>query len=184
MISQKASRLSMPIVVAAVSEDVVTNQPSLNSLHNQLSPCNHEEADTRLILHVLNGSFCGFKKISIVTVDTDLDELWIEFGVGKNKRYLPNNNYAKALSEEICRALPFWFAMAGCGTVSMFAGRGKKSAWNAWDSFKKVTPTYENIHNHSLRQNKPVYRCEPMQKNAVYQKTTTSKIDTSDSKLS
>ena len=72
MISQKASSLSMPIVVGTVSEGVVTNQPSLNSLRNQSSPCNHEEADTRLILHVLNGSSCGFKKISIITVDTNV----------------------------------------------------------------------------------------------------------------
>ena len=98
MISQKSSSLPTPFVVATVSEGVGTNQPSLNSLHNQLSPCTHEEADTRLILHILNGSSCGFKKISIITVDTDvvvillyhffsldLDELWIEFGVGKSK---------------------------------------------------------------------------------------------------
>ena len=72
MISQKASSLSTPIVVGTVSEGVVTNQPSLNSLRNQISPCNHEEADTRLILHVLNGLSCGFKKISVITVDTNV----------------------------------------------------------------------------------------------------------------
>ena len=151
MISQKASSLSTPIVVATVSEGIVTSEPSLNSLHNQLSPCNHEEAHTCLILHILKGS----SKNSIVSVDTDvvvisfyhfflldLDELWIEFGVGKNKRYLPIHDYAKVLSEEICRVLSFWFAMTECDTVSMFAGRGKKSAWNAWDSFKEVAPTF------------------------------------------
>ena len=30
------------------------------------------------------------------------------------------------MGEQICRALPLWFTVTGCDTVSMFAGRGKK----------------------------------------------------------
>ncbi len=61
---------------------------------------NHEEADTRILLHVLDGARTGMRKICIVTVDTDvavialrhfwtlnLDELWVKFGVGKYRRY-------------------------------------------------------------------------------------------------
>ena len=91
----------------------------------------------------------------------DLDELWIEFGVGKKKRCHPIHDYAKVLSQEICRALPFWFAMTGCDTVYMFTGRGKNSAGNAWDSFKEVTPTFVRFVgmriNTSLNQYKSIY---------------------------
>ena len=99
-----------------------------------LGPCNHEEADTRLFLHVKDASIKGMTIVKVSTVDTNvvvlafnffhdlfLSELWIEFGTGKNRRWLP-----------ICKAIPFWFAMTGCDTVSMFAGRGKKTCWDAW----------------------------------------------------
>ena len=125
-------------IVATNLENVVTNDLSLNN--QELGPCNHEEADTRLLLHVLSGSSCGYKKIFIITVATDvvvislyhffpldLEELWIEFGTGRNNRYFPIHQFAKSLSEEVCRALPFWFTFTGCDTVCMFAGKGKNS---------------------------------------------------------
>ena len=98
--------------------------------------CNHEEADTRLFLHAKDASNKGIKKVTIVTVDTDvviialyhyfdinLEELWIEIGVGKNKRWLLIHQYAKNLGESICRALPFWFTFTRCDTVFSFSGR-------------------------------------------------------------
>ena len=117
--------------------------------------CNHEEADTRLFLHAKDASNKGIKKVTIVTVDTDvviialyhyfdinLEELWIEIGVGKNKRWLLIHQYAKNLGESICRALPFWFTFTGCDTVSSFSGRGKKTAWNTWQSYPEITEAF------------------------------------------
>ena len=85
-------------VVATVGDGVLC---STNIDTTNLAPCNHEEADTRVFLHVLDGAKNGFKKVSIVTVDTDvvviaihhldalnLEELWIEFGVGKARKYI------------------------------------------------------------------------------------------------
>ena len=37
-----------------------------------LSPCNHEEADTRLLLHAADAAKQGYRKIMIQTVDTDV----------------------------------------------------------------------------------------------------------------
>jgi hypothetical protein len=69
---------------------------------------------------------CGYQKVSIVTVDTDvvvislyhffslnLEELWIEFGVEKYRKYLPIHSYAKILKEEVCQALLFWCTVVG-----------------------------------------------------------------------
>ena len=74
--------------------------------------------------------------------DLDLEELRIEIGVGQHKRWLPIHIYANRLGEEICRALPFWFAVTGCDTVSMFAGRGKKTTWKVWEIFPEVTQSF------------------------------------------
>ena len=114
-----------------------------------IEPCNHEEADTRVFLHVLDGSRKGMKRISIVTVDTDvvviairlfskldLEELWIEFGTGKSKRFIPIHSFAQQLDTDLCHSLTLWHALTGCDTVSMFSGKGKKTAWKVLVLFK------------------------------------------------
>ena len=62
----------------------------------KVSPCNHEEADTRIFIHVADATHQEFRKISIRPNDSDvviiavsciqdlhLDELWIAYGTGK-----------------------------------------------------------------------------------------------------
>ena len=79
----------------------------------------------------------GLKKLLVVTVDTDvvviafyafwdldLEEFWIEFGRGKDRKWLPVHAYAKALGEEICGVVHFWYAFTGCDVVSHFLGKG------------------------------------------------------------
>ena len=103
------------LVVATDGTEVVTsgNRNGLN-----VRPCNYEEADTRILLHVRDTASCGHRKIAIRTVDTDvvvialsffhqlgIDELWIEFGVGKNKHWLPIYEYACSLGRRVCDGL-------------------------------------------------------------------------------
>ena len=39
---------------------------------DEINPCNHEEADTRMLLHVAHATAQGHQKASIRTVDTDV----------------------------------------------------------------------------------------------------------------
>ncbi len=61
-----------------------------------LAPCSHEEADTRILLHVQDAARQGYSKVLIRTVDTDvivlavtaagrlgIEDLWVAFGTGK-----------------------------------------------------------------------------------------------------
>ena len=113
-----------------------------------LQPCSHEEADTRILLHVAHCARQGLQKVVIRTVDTDvvvlaighflalrLDELWVSFGVGTHFRQIAIHEIVKSVNE---KALMFFHAISGCDTVSSFLGRGKKSAWLAWSSFPSV----------------------------------------------
>ena len=124
---------------ATIGSKIVSNS-SLEKLN--IEPCNHEEADTRLLLHVLDGANSGIKKVSIITVDTDvvvialrhfftlnLEELWIEFGVDKYRRYIPIHTCAETFGRKLCSSLTLWHALTGCDTVSSFNGKGKKTAW-------------------------------------------------------
>ena len=82
-----------------------------------LAPCTHEEADTRILLHLEDVVKQGYNKVSIPTVDTgvvvlavasaqrlNITELWIAFGAGKNFRYLPAHEMADALGPDRCVA--------------------------------------------------------------------------------
>ena len=122
-------------IISIAEEDVVSSSPIDTT---GLAPCSHEEADTRLLLHVAQGIRCGFDKVIIRTVDTDVvilsianfhqlcpTELWIFFEAEKHHRYIPAHQIAVNLGEEKCRALRFFHAFTRCDTVSAFSGKGK-----------------------------------------------------------
>ena len=86
----------------AATKDTVMITNIANYLPSQLTPCNHEEADTRICVHVKELVLKSHKVVLVDTVDTNvvviaisccnelslfgLEKLWIEFGVGINKR--------------------------------------------------------------------------------------------------
>ena len=134
--------------------DSVLSSASREDL-SSISPCSHEEADTRLLLHVLDAARSGHARIAITTNDTDVlvlivamyqdipvNELWVSFGVGKHQRYLKVHEISPQFGLEKCRALPMFHAITGCDNVSFFAGRGKKTAWDVWKAFPSVTEAF------------------------------------------
>ena len=121
-----------------------------------LSPCSHEEADTRIILHLADAFSSGYSRIMIRTVDTDVlvfavtyfctvpvSEIWIAFGTGKHFRYIGVQGIAKALGPEKASALPLFHAFKD--TVSAFHGKGKKSALDTWLAYVKLTDAFAMI---------------------------------------
>ncbi|QQP49586.1 uncharacterized protein LOC103506659 [Caligus rogercresseyi] len=123
-----------------------------------LTPCSHEEADTRLLLHISDAVQKGLKKVTIRTVDTDVvvlavalfrrikpEEMWIAFGGGTSFRHISVHEIANKLDPSTCAAFPLFHALTGCDTVSAFAGRGKKTAWETWKAFPEVTEAFNDI---------------------------------------
>jgi len=120
-----------------------------------LSPCQHEEADTRMMLHLYHAAAQGHSKAYLRTVDSDvvvlainlfhklgLSELWIGFGSGKTYKDIPIHHISQLLGSQHCKALPFFHAFTGCDVASAMFGIGKKTAWNAWITFPEVTNTF------------------------------------------
>ena len=96
-----------------------------------LAPCNHEEADTRIFIHVKHASLNGMKKILTLTVDThvvilpiafakklEVEELLVSFGVGKHLCHRPIHKIASSLTTQQCESLPFFHALTGCDKKS------------------------------------------------------------------
>ena len=108
------------IIVATKNEKAVTNDASTDL--TDVSPCNHEEADTHILLHTLHQIRNKNRKVCISTVDTDiivialskfyelstvgLEELWLEFGVGVNRKWIAVHWLAHSLLPPKCGAFP------------------------------------------------------------------------------
>ena len=126
------------VIISTYNSDVLCNHTIELS---KLTPCTHEEADTRIIVHLTNAVANGYNKLSMHTVDTDIvvlavasvqyidvTELWIAFGTGRNFQFLAAHEMARALGPDHCIALPMFHAFTGCDTISCFAGRGKENS--------------------------------------------------------
>jgi len=101
--------------------EAVLRKPLLPDL-TSLAPCNHEEADSRMLLHASHAAQRGHHAILIRTVDTDVvvlavslaqrfqseDKLWVAFGTGQSFRYLAAHEIAAGLGREKARALSNW----------------------------------------------------------------------------
>lgn len=152
-LSTMASRIvtNKQIITTHNTNVLCTGCPDISGLE----PCTHEEADTRILLHLEHAVRAGHSKILIRTVDTDVVvlaitsaqrlnilELWIGFGAGKNFRFLAAHEMSRALGPDRCVALPMFHAFTGCDTVSCFGGRGKNTAWDTWNAFGDVTQAF------------------------------------------
>ncbi|MES9881863.1 MAG: hypothetical protein ABW185_13375 [Sedimenticola sp.] len=149
------------VLLYSTKDDLVI----VNTIHGKsqadlqtISPCNHEEADGRMFLHVADASRQGHSKVLVRTVDSDvvvigismfqhlrLEELWIDFGTGKSHRHIPVHTIVQNLGPEKCCALPLFHSYTGCDTTSSFYGIGKKTAWATWSTFPDLTETLTTL---------------------------------------
>ena len=102
-----------------------------------LSPSNHEEADTRMFLHLFGAVVGGHKKVLIIANDSDiivlgvrafaltsrLEELWIAYSTGANRRYVAIHEVVASLGQVRSLALPGFHVFTGCDTTSSFFGK-------------------------------------------------------------
>jgi len=146
------------LVVSTNGTEVVSNFSQFDS--TSLSPCNQEEADTRIFLHVADQIRCGHKEVMIRTVDTDVvviavglfyqlgaNKLWISFGTGQNHRYISIHDLAHALGPDNSQSLLFFYSFTGCDTTSAFANKGKKTAWSVWSALPEATEVFKKLSN-------------------------------------
>ena len=143
-------------LVVTCRDQVLTNPPSPEIIEF-LSPCNHEEADTRMILHVID--VLTFSSSALIrTVDTDVlvlavataaknneRNVYVSFGVGSSHQIIDATAIATALGYEKSVALPVFHAFTGCDTVSSLKSIGKKTAWQRWNAFADVTEAFTDI---------------------------------------
>ena len=101
-----------------------------NYSSQDLQPCDHEEADTRIALHLYDAVKEDATNILVRTVDTDVIvilvgiffdmpspiNIWVAFGTGKHFRYY--SIFCSGLGEDKSRGVPFFHCFTGCDMSS------------------------------------------------------------------
>ena len=135
---------------------------SCGNSEDMMPNCDHEEADTRIVVHILHALEHGATTVQVRTVDTDViailvgayhnlivtnpaAEIWIAFGMGKNFSFYNIGSICSSLGDHKARALPVFHAFTGCDQTSSFVGKGKKSGWQAWQAYDEVTQAFVAI---------------------------------------
>ena len=134
-------------------------------------PCIHEEADTRIFVHLKH----AVEKDCITTAaihanDTDifvlataffhqlseigLKELWVSFGKGRATAWYPIHEYAKNIGPSKSKVFLFFHALSGCDIVSAFKNKGKKSFFQTWEVFPDITNTFLKLSSYPVDFNK------------------------------
>ena len=123
-----------------------------------LRTCSHEEADTRMLLHIKYTMNSGFMSVMIRTVDTDVvvldvahfqglpnvEQLWIAFGTDKDSDTSRSMrmplHYVLRWPQDCC-----CYFMHSPAATSYFTNRGKKSAWKTSLGWPEITPSFVTL---------------------------------------
>ncbi|CAH3151769.1 unnamed protein product, partial [Porites lobata] len=104
----------------------------------------HEEADTKIILHAVDATADGATDLTIHSPDTDVLVLAIRrssemclntsfvTGRGTSHRSIKLQPIAEALGPEKTAALPAFHAITGADNTGSLSGKGKVSCWKAF----------------------------------------------------
>jgi hypothetical protein len=123
------------------AEDTQSTKPLVDI---EMIRANHEEADTRVVLHCIHADA---NTIVVAARDTDIlllllvffsrmkcKQLWMKAGTAKQQKYIPVHEIRLKLSfpESVYSAILPFHAITGCDTVSYFSGHSKKTAWEVF----------------------------------------------------
>ena len=127
-------------LVTTCRDSVITNPKSTN-LEGSLSPCDHKEAYTMMLLHrdlILQGTVSS---VTLQTVDTDVlvlavaasnrhtdKQIWVNYGVSEQKKISAAHEIQIAIGSEKAVSFPVFHAFTGFDKVSSFETIGKKIA--------------------------------------------------------
>ena len=107
-------------VISTHGKQVLSIMPISRDNIGRLAPCNHDEANTRMLLHAAGVVQCSFTKILLRTVDTDVlilaiafveklqefqgnqtIELWVGFGTVVHLRYIAAHDISSKLKPQV-----------------------------------------------------------------------------------
>lgn len=137
----KAVLQNQEVVTAGGFHDRMAVESSLGNDVLSLQS-NHDEADTRILLHAKSAKEQGFERLVISSRDTDVlvllihfaddlsREIWFQTGTAKQRSFVAV--HAVDIEPALRLNLPGLHAISGCDTVSQLCGIGKSTAWKTF----------------------------------------------------
>jgi hypothetical protein len=136
------------IVVAGGFLDEQEVKSSRSSTNLSSLRATHEEADTRLLLHVINNDA---NTVVVSARDTDVllilvshfarvncENLWMMAGTAKKRKYIPIGPVFHNLPPNSVDSLLPFHGITGCDTTSYMCGHTKKSAWKIFQQHHQL----------------------------------------------
>ena len=134
-----------------LDDSVVSNKEEILS-ETDINKCGSEEADPRIIRHVINLGKQGYTNLLAKTIDSDVvilghtysdivrssgvQNFWIIYGPKETKFNVFENS--DRLGPHICKGLSFFHAFTGCDSTSSFYKVGKARFWAIWSAKVKA----------------------------------------------
>lgn len=145
-----------------------TDNVSVFSTINEYLSCEcHEEADTKIVHHIckieddsnilIKSSDTDVLVIMLSNMDhlnNDALKIFMEVGVGNNKRYINVSQLYTELGLSICKSLPGFHALTGCDYNPSFFRRGKERPFQLLkksDEYQKAFTSLGDAHTTSSR---------------------------------
>ena len=133
------SPIDKTVVVAGGFSESTTAKSSDPTLDLTTLAADHEEADTRLILHCIHAhmesmvvSVCDTDVLMLLLAHYDqmqCQSLFMKAGTSKQPKYIPVHEIRKRVPDDQISTLLAFHAITGCDSVSQFSGHSKKTAW-------------------------------------------------------
>ncbi|KAK1894215.1 Nicotinate phosphoribosyltransferase [Dissostichus eleginoides] len=158
-LADKIAQMSAQNVVIVTKEENALSTQTMSL--DELAPCSHEEANTRIFVHAKQAAKEGRKNIIIKANNTDilgiavsilptlqeigLQQLWIAFGHQRNLKWIPVHDLCLSIGMEKSKGILFFHAFTGCDVVSAFRGKGKKTAWQTWEVCDEASDLFSKL---------------------------------------
>ena len=130
------------MVVAGGFSEATVVKSSDPTLDLSMLESDHEEADTRLILHCIHAHM---ESMVVSVRDTDVlllmlahydkmgcSTLLMKAGTSKHPKYIPVHDIRRQVPIEQVSSILAFHAITGCDSVSQFSGHSKKTAWRVF----------------------------------------------------
>ena len=132
-LADKIEQMPSPNMVIVTKEDNVLSNHTISL--ECVSPCSHEEADTRIFVHARHAAQEGSKSLLVKASDADipviaisamptlqaigLQQLWNVFRQGRNVRGIPAHKLHRSIGPAKGSGITFVHAFTGCDVVSL-----------------------------------------------------------------
>ena len=152
------------ILCVTSGDEVISNSDV--STETDITRCSAEEADPRIIRHVINLGKKGYTNVHVKTIDSDVVMLCLTYvdhvianGIekfiviyGPKKKKIDIIYHLVKFGSDICNGFSFFHAFTGCDTVSSFYRIGKAKFWDVWQSkvkagSKDLTNIFKRLSN-------------------------------------